>query len=117
MRKRLRSRLLRASSKRPRTTPERPSESRADELPCGRELLRAPLELAVQLAAAKLGENLADAGRLVEPERGQIAAVDLQPHMPETLEIAAESRELSEPERVERGVRPHALHLVDDRGR
>ena len=72
--------------------------ARRQELTRSRELGLAPVELAVELAPADLGEDLADARRLRQPERDQVGAADLEP-------------DVAEPRRSTRGAR------VDPRAR
>ena len=50
-----------------------------DQLPRGRQLGVAAVELAVQLATAKLGEHLPHPRRLAQAELGEVGARDLEP--------------------------------------
>ena len=52
-------------------------------------------ELAVEPAAQQLREHLADPRRLVETERVEIGACDLEPNAPELVQVAAQPDEAS----------------------
>ena len=83
----------------------------------GGELGVAPVELAVQLAAAELGEDLPHARRLAETELRHVGAGDLEPDSGQAREVVVELRQVGEGEREERRVRGVRLGNRDDVGR
>src|SRR5881392_1991487 len=82
----------------------RPSGSSADELPRRLELRLPPVELAVQLSTAQLGEYLPHPRRLAQPERSQVAAGHLEPDVAQAAEVVVQGLELRERECEERRV-------------
>ena len=93
------------------------SLARRDELARGLELGLAPVELAVQLPAAELGEDLADARRLLEAERREVGAADLEPHVAQAREVLAQLRTLLAREREQRRVGRERIRERGDLGR
>src|SRR5262249_12207614 len=89
----------------------------SDQLPCCFELRFAPCKLAVQLAAAYLGEDLPDARRFAQPELRDIGPVDLELDRLEAAEEVVELRLGGERERTERRIRGARLGERDDVGR
>src|SRR5919197_3436686 len=93
-----------ASRTRPRTDPAPPNAgaSRFQELPRRRQFGIAAVQLAVQLAAPQLREDLSHPRRLLEAELGEVGAADLEAHVAEALEVRVQRLQFGEPEREER---------------
>src|SRR5690348_3115842 len=65
-----------------------------DELFRPRQLRLSPVQLAVQLQPAELGQHLAHPGRLREAELGEVAPGDLERHAAQVGEVPAQGGEL-----------------------
>ena len=86
----------------------------ATQLARGRKLGVAPLELAVQLAPTNFTEHLPDLRRLRKPHCDEVAAIDLESHAAESLEVRAKLGPLLERERKERSIGSERIGERDD---
>ena len=98
------------------STPTGVAARSSDQLPRGLELRFATVQLAVQLPAPELTEDLPHAGRLAETQLGEVHADLSQPHSAQALEVLVQPRRARQREGEERCVRIVPLDRGDDVG-
>src|SRR5215211_2517231 len=89
----------------------------ADQLPCRRQLRLAAVELAVQLPATELRQDLADLRRFPESQAGEVGAADLEFDVAKALKILVQRLRVGERQGEERRVRRIGLGECNDLGR
>ena len=91
-------------------------KDRRRELTRGSQLVFTARELAVELPASKLAEDLPDARRLDESERNQIGPADLELDVPQPHEVLAQHRSVVTREGEERRIWRERLDERNDPG-
>ena len=108
------TRVENAAAYGPGASHRRSGRSLTDQVPRRRQLGLAPIELASELPAAELGQDLPHPRRLGEAELREVVAVDVEADAAESREVRAQRREVGDREGEERRVRRAGVGERDD---